>query len=192
MSKTGCEFWPSHRTSPMPKQTYLAVDLGAESGRVIAGVWDGRRMGMEEVHRFPNGPVHVNGTMRWDVLRLWAEIQSGIAAAQKNFGKSIVSVGVDTWGVDFVLLSKNSDLLGLPFHSRGRRTRGMPAKAFEVVPRAEIFASTGAQFMEINSLYQLLAFQQTNPELLETAERFLMMPDYFHWCMCGTKVGEFT
>ncbi|HKQ40450.1 MAG TPA: rhamnulokinase family protein [Verrucomicrobiae bacterium] len=176
----------------MPQQTFLAVDLGAESGRVIAGLWDGQVMRMEELHRFPNGPVHVNGTMRWDVLRLWAEIQNGIAVARRRFGKSIVSVGVDTWGVDFVLLSKSDELLGLPFHYRDQRTQGVLAKAFEIVPRTEIFAATGAQFMEINSLYQLLAFQAANPELLAVADRFLMIPDYFNSCLCGVSVTEFT
>jgi rhamnulokinase len=176
----------------MPQQTYLAIDLGAETGRVMAGLWDGRTMQMEELHRFPNGPVHVNGTMRWDVLRLWAEIQNGLAIARKKFGSGIVSVGVDTWGVDYVLLSKKSELLGLPYHYRDRRTRGMLAKAFEIVPRAAIFLNSGAQFMEINSLYQLLAFQQSNPELLNVVDRFLMMPDFFHWCLCGAKVSEFT
>ncbi|HTD86321.1 MAG TPA: rhamnulokinase family protein [Candidatus Binatia bacterium] len=176
----------------MPQQTYLAVDLGAESGRVIAGVWDGKTMRMEELHRFPNGPVHVNGTMRWDVLRLWAEIQNGIAAAQRKFGGNIVSVGVDTWGVDFVLLSKSDELLGLPFHYRDRRTQGMLAKALEIVPRNEIFAATGTQFMEINSLYQLLALHKNSPELLAVADRFLMIPDFINFCLCGVKVSEFT
>lgn len=176
----------------MPPQTYLAVDLGAESGRVIAGYWDGKTMRMEELHRFPNGPVHIDGTMRWDVVRLWAEIQKGVGIATERFGSSIASIGVDTWGVDYVLLSKSSELIGLPFHYRDGRTKGMLARALGIVPRAEIFAATGAQFMEINTLYQLLAFQQTNPDLLETADQFLMMPDYFHWRMCGAKVGEFT
>ena len=149
-------------------------------------------MRMEELHRFANESVHLNGTMRWDVLRLWAEIQNGIAAARKKFGAGIVSVGVDTWGVDFVLLSKSGELLGLPFHYRDRRTQGMLAKAFEIVPRNEIFAATGAQFMEINSLYQLLAFQKCSPELLAAADRFLMIPDFINCCLCGAKVGEFT
>jgi rhamnulokinase len=174
------------------QQIYIAVDLGAESGRVIAGLWDGKTMRMEELHRFSNGPVHVNGTMRWDVVRLWAEIQSGIALAKSKFGTTIVSIGVDTWGVDFVLLSKSGELLGLPFHYRDRRTQGMLAKAFEVVAREEIFGATGAQFMEINSLYQLLAFQKNSPELLRAADRFLMIPDFFNWRLCGAKVGEFT
>jgi rhamnulokinase len=158
----------------------------------MAGVWDGRRMRLEELHRFPNGPVHLAGTMRWDVLRLWSEIEQGLALAAKRFGKSVVSVGVDTWGVDFVLLSKTSELLGLPYHYRDARTRGMLDHAFSRVPRAEIFAATGLQFMEISSLYQLLALEQNNPELLAAADCFLMMPDFLHWCLCGSRVVEFT
>jgi len=176
----------------MAEQCYLGVDLGAESGRVMAGLWDGRRMRLEELHRFPNGPVHVAGTMRWDVLRLWSEVEQGLALAAKRFGKSIVSVGVDTWGVDFVLLSKSGELLGQPYHYRDARTRGMLGHAFSRVPRAEIFVATGLQFMEISSLYQLLALQRNNPELLAAADCFLMMPDFLHWCLSGSRVVEFT
>src|SRR5512133_57149 len=99
----------------MATRTYLAVDLGAESGRVIAGSWNGKKLALEELHRFPNVPVHIAGSMRWDVLRLWGDIQSGLRAARK-FGDSIVSVGADTWGVDYVLLSRQGDMLGQPFH----------------------------------------------------------------------------
>jgi rhamnulokinase len=130
--------------------------------------------------------------MRWDVMRLWSEIEQGLALAANRFGKSGVSVGVDTWGVDFVLLSKTDELLGQPYHYRDARTRGMLDHAFSRVPRAEIFAATGLQFMEISSLYQLLALQRNNPELLAAADCFLMMPDFLHWCMCGSRVVEFT
>src|SRR5438552_10266768 len=99
----------------MKEQCYLGVDLGAESGRVMAGLWDGKKMRLEELHRFPNGAVEIAGTLRWDVLRLWQEIQNGLTLAAKKFGNQIVSVGVDTWGVDFVLLSKNGEMLGLPY-----------------------------------------------------------------------------
>jgi rhamnulokinase len=176
----------------MAEQTYLGVDLGAESGRVMAGLWDGRRMRLVELHRFPNGPVHLAGTMRWDVLRLWAEIEEGLARAATRFGKSVVSVGVDTWGVDFVLLSKTGELLGQPYHYRDARTRGMLDYAFSRVPRAEIFAATGLQFMEISSLYQLLALHREHPELLDAADCFLMIPDFMHWCLCGSRAVEFT
>ena len=176
----------------MKRQCYLGVDLGAESGRVMAGLWNGKSMRLEEVHRFPNGPVEIGGTLRWDVLRLWSEIQAGLAAAALQYGKAVRSVGVDTWGVDFVLLSKSNEVLGQPFHYRDARTRGMMARAFKRVPRAEIFAATGLQFMELNTLYQLLATRRNNPELLEAADCLLMMPDFFHWCLSGARVAEFT
>src|ERR1043166_3234114 len=102
----------------MKDQCYLGVDLGAESGRVMAGLWNGKRMRLEELHRFPNGGIEIAGTLRWDVLRLWSEIQRGLAVASRTYGKAIRSVGVDTWGVDFALLSGGNELLGQPFHYR--------------------------------------------------------------------------
>ncbi len=176
----------------MAESCYLAIDLGAESGRLMAGLFNGKTVRLEEIHRFSNGPVHVAGTLRWDVIRLWSEIQVGLAKAASRFGQSIVSVGVDTWGVDYVLLSKTGEILGQPYHYRDARTSGMLDHAFSRVPRSEIFAQTGLQFMEINSLYQLLAMQQTNAPLLALADKFLMMPDFFHWLLCGSKVVEFT
>ena len=95
----------------MAEKVYLAIDLGAESGRVKAGIWNGKKIRLEEVHRFANGPVALAGTIRWDVLRLWSEIQHGLALAGKKFGRQIVSVGVDTWGVDFVLLNQQDEIL---------------------------------------------------------------------------------
>jgi rhamnulokinase len=176
----------------MSERVYLAVDLGAESGRVIAGLWNGKTIRLEEIHRFPNGPVMLAETMRWDVLRLWVEIQNGLALAGKKYGRSVVSVGADTWGVDFVLLNPKNEILGQPYHYRDARTRGMLAKAFRRVPRSEIFAETGLQFMELNSLYQLLALKAATPDLLEAADTLLMMPDFLHFCLCGSRVVEFT
>jgi rhamnulokinase len=176
----------------MSEQVYLGIDIGAESGRVMAGLWDGRRIRLEELHRFANGPVPVAGTMRWDVLRLWSEIQNGLTLAGKRFGKSVVSVGVDTWGVDFALLSKTGELLGQPYHYRDARTHGIFDVAFPRVPRAEIFAATGVQFMEINTLYQLIALRREHPEILDAAHTFLTMPDFFNWCLAGSRVCEFT
>jgi rhamnulokinase len=176
----------------MAEQVYLAIDLGAESGRVMAGLFDGQQVRLEEMHRFPNGPVHLADTMRWDLLRLWSEIQSGLAKAATRFGQSIISVGVDTWGVDFVMLSKTGEMLGQPYHYRDRRTQGVLEQTFQRVPREEIFSQTGLQFMEINSLYQLVAMNQSNGSLVELADRFLMIPDFFHWLLSGSRVVEFT
>lgn len=176
----------------MAEQVYLAIDLGAESGRVMAGHFDGKTIRLEELHRFPNGPVHVAETLRWDLLRLWSEIQTGLAKAASRFGQSIISVGVDTWGVDFVLLSKTGEMLGQPYNYRDPRTRGVMEQTFQRVPRSEVFAQTGLQFMEINSLYQFIAMSRTNRELVEMADRFLMIPDFFHWLLSGSRVVEFT
>lgn len=176
----------------MKQQVYLGVDLGAESGRVMAGLWNGKTICLEELHRFPNGPVSWADSLRWDVLKLWSEIQTGLTLAAKKYGKSIVSVGVDTWGVDFVLLTKNGEILGQPYHYRDARTVGMMDEAFKTVPRAEIFSHTGLQFMELNTLYQLLALKKKNPDLLKAADCLLLMPDFLHWCLCGVRCVEFT
>ncbi len=176
----------------MKQQVYLGVDLGAESGRVIAGLWDGKTMQLEELHRFANGGVPIADTLRWNTVGLWSEIQQGLTLAGRKFGKGVTSVGVDTWGVDFALLSKSGELLGQPFHYRDARTNGMFQAAFERVPRQEIFAETGLQFMEINSLYQLLALRKNSPEILAAAETFLMMPDFLNYCLSGARVCEFT
>ena len=176
----------------MEKKVYLAVDLGAESGRVMAGIWNGSKLRLEEVHRFATGGTMLGESLRWNVLRLWGEIESGLTIAGKKYGKQIVSVGADTWGVDFVLLNKQDEILGQPYHYRDARTRGALSRTFKKVPRAEIYAQTGLQFMELNSLYQLLAWQERSPAILEATDTLLFMPDFFHWAMCGAKRAEFT
>ena len=175
----------------MPR-TYLAIDLGAESGRVVAGLWNGKTIQLEELHRFPNGPVHLGNSLRWNVLGLWAETQKGLALAAKKYGKDVVSVGADTWGVDYVLLTAGQEMLGQPFAYRDARTNGMMERAFKRVPRSDIFRQTGLQFMQFNTLFQLLAQKHSNPFLLETADVLLMMPDFIHWALCGSRVVEFT
>lgn len=176
----------------MSSKIYLAIDLGAESGRVIAGILDQGRIRLDEVHRFPNGPVPLAGTRRWDVLRLWNDILEGLAKGAQRYGSDIVSVGVDTWGVDYVLLSAKNEILGQPYNYRDPRTHGLMQQSFSRVPRKEIFGQTGLQFMEINTLYQLIAMQLQDPELLGMADHFLLMPDFFHWLLCGSRVVEFT
>ncbi|MDI9373587.1 MAG: rhamnulokinase [Verrucomicrobiota bacterium] len=172
--------------------TYLAIDLGAESGRLVAGRWNGKTIRLEEIHRFPNGPVYLGDSLRWDVVRLWAEIQNGLSLAARKYGPGIVSVGADTWGVDYVLLDERDEMLGQPFAYRDARTNGMMEKAFRKVPRAKIFAQTGLQFMQFNTLFQLLAHKQGAPKMLERADALLLMPDFIHWALCGSRVVEFT
>ena len=176
----------------MNEKIYLAVDCGAESGRVMAGIWDGAKMRLEELHRFPTGITPIGGTKRWDIARIWGEVERGLTLAAKRFGNAIVSVGADTWGVDYVLIDKAGELIEQPWNYRDARTHGMLEKVKSRVSHEEIFAASGAQFMEINTLYQLLASHEREPAVLASADRFLMIPDYLHFKMCGARVGEFT
>jgi rhamnulokinase len=176
----------------MKRKVYLAVDLGASSGRVLAGKFDGHDLDLEEVHRFANGPVNVNGRLYWRTFELWANILVGLREAGRRYGASIVSVGVDAWGVDFGLLDCRGELLGAPVAYRDARTQGAFDRAFAVVPREEIFAETGLQFMELNTLYQLLAAQRLGSPPLDRAGLMLFMPDLFHWMLTGEAANEQT
>ena len=176
----------------MSEQTYLAVDLGASSGRVLAGLFDGERLRLEEVHRFENGPVDAAGSLYWNYLGLWQQIVAGLRLAGGAYGDRVQSIGVDTWGVDFALLGRGDTLLGNPYSYRDHRTTGMMEAALARVSREEIFAATGLQFMSFNTLYQLLAMRLQQSPLLDMAETFLMMPDLFHWLLTGVKTNEAT
>ena len=170
---------------------YLALDLGAESGRAIVATLEADRLALKEVHRFGNGPVRLPDGLHWDVLRLWSEIKAGIAAAIKG-GAKPVGIGLDTWGVDFALLDKNGALLGNPFHYRDARTDDMMDAVFQCISRDEIFAQTGIQFMQLNTLYQLYAMVRTKSPLFDVADRFVTIPDLFNYWLSGKITNEFT
>jgi rhamnulokinase len=170
--------------------TFLAIDLGAESGRGILGSLAGDQLLLEEVHRFPNGPVRMLDTLHWDLPQLWANIKTAIGkAAEKS---DLDGCGVDTWGVDFALVGKGDTLLGNPVHYRDKRTDGMMDLAFSKLSRERIYEITGLQFLPFNSVYQLLAMRQAGSPLLDMAETFLMMPDVITWLMTGRRVCEST
>ena len=171
---------------------FLAVDLGAESGRVILGKLDAGRLQLEEVHRFANGPVSTPDGLHWDALRLWSEIKAGIGMAVHKYGNQIAGIGLDTWGVDFGLLDHNGALLGNPYHYRDSRNDGMLEQAFTRMPRETIFEQTGIQFMQINTLYQLLSMVNSKASALPAAETLLMMPDLFNYWLTGVKASEFS
>ena len=172
-------------------QRFLAFDLGAESGRGVLGHFDGERLTLEELHRFPNGGIRVLDSLHWDVLRLWNEIKATLSiCSQRNIGLS--GIGIDTWGVDFALLGRSDVLLGFPYHYRDSRTDGMLEEAFRRLPRATLFERSGCQFLQINTLYQLLSMVVQQSPLLEIAETFLMIPDLFNFWLTGRKVCEFT
>jgi rhamnulokinase len=176
----------------MNTRNYLAVDLGAESGRTIVGHLDDGQLTLTETHRFSNGPVRLPDGMHWDVLRLWSEIKAGIGISSEKFSKHIDSIGLDTWGVDFALLDSQGALLSNPFHYRDERTDGMLEEAFKRMPRAEIFSKTGIQFMQINTLYQLLAMATSKSPLLDVAKTFVTIPDLFNYWLSGEITNEFT
>ncbi len=169
---------------------HAAVDLGAESGRVVVGRFDGERLGLDEVHRFANAPVRVRGTLHWDVLRLWADVEAGLRRA--GAAGAITSVAVDTWGVDFGLLDECGRLLANPVHYRDRRTDGVPERVFGLVPRHEVYATTGIQVMPINTLYQLASMALARDPLLAQARRLLLIPDLMTNWLSGTEVAEYT
>jgi rhamnulokinase len=175
----------------MSTKKILAFDLGAESGRGLVASFDGERLGLEVVYRFPNGAVPTLDTLHWDVLGLWREMLTGLRKAEAEHGR-LASMGVDTWGVDFAFLGKDGNLLGNPRHYRDPHTETIMDAAFAKVPRAEIFRRTGIQFMRFNSLYQLLAMMRDRSPLLDMAETMLFIPDLFHYWMTGIKANEYT
>ena len=175
----------------MAKSTnYLAIDLGAESGRAMLGALDEKGLSLSEIHRFSNNPVWLPDGLHWDVLRLWSDIKAGITAVQRQ--AEIRSIGLDTWGVDFALLNKQGALLANPYHYRDNRTDGMMAEAFRRMSREQIFELTGIQFMPINSLYQLLAMVTKKSPILCAANTFLTIPDLFNYWLSGQIACEET
>ncbi len=177
----------------MTKTTnFLAFDLGAESGRAVIGRFDGQQLSLEEVHRFSNGSTRVKNNLYWNALSLFSEMKRGLAKTVQKHEGQLLAFGLDTWGVDFGLLDRAGQLIGNPYHYRDSRTDGMVEKAFEIVPREEIFEQTGIQFMQLNSLFQLLAMAQQKSPALELAETLLMMPDLFNYWFTGQKASEFT
>lgn len=176
----------------MATRNYLAVDLGAESGRAIVGALDGNKLILTETYRFPNGPVRRPDGLHWDAQNLWAEIKAGLAASSSKFNNQIDCLGLDTWGVDFALLDRNKSLLFDPFHYRDDRTKGMLIEAFTRMTRKDIFFQTGNQFMQINTLYQLLAMSVQKSPMFEKAETFLTIPDLFNYWLSGEITNEFT
>ena len=170
---------------------YLAMDIGASSGRhMLASMKDGK-MQLEEVYRFPNGMDDKNGTLCWNVERLFTEIKNGLKKC-KEIGKLPVSMAIDTWGVDYVLLDKDDRILGDTVGYRDSRTEGMDEKVYEVIPQDELYARTGIQKQIFNTVYQLMAVKESHPEYLEQAESILMIPDYFHFLLTGVKKNEYT
>ncbi|MHC4643353.1 MAG: FGGY family carbohydrate kinase [Planctomycetota bacterium] len=173
-------------------KTYIAVDLGAESGRVMLGSISADKLTLEEVHRFSNGPVEENGTLRWDFEGLLEEIKTGIVKAVKQARGEISGIGVDSWGVDFGLLDAEGKLIEKPYHYRDSRTNEMLDKAFELMSKREIYENTGIQFMQLNSLYQVLAMRLANSDALSKTKQLIFIGDLFSYFLCGKAFGEYS
>lgn len=168
----------------------LAFDFGASSGRAIIGCFDGDKITLEEVHRFSNDPVSVGGTVYWDVLRLFYEIKQGIIKAKIAGGFD--SIGIDTWGVDFGLIDSEGKLMENPVHYRDTRTAGLVDEAFKTMPKEKLYGITGIQFMELNTLFQLIALKKYRPWMLERADKMLFMPDLFGYMLTGKMCAEYS
>lgn len=170
---------------------YLAFDLGASSGRAIIGHFDGERITLEEVHRFANGPVTIDGHLHWDFDALWAEIKAGLKAALATGGE-LSGIAVDTWGVDYCYLDPDGKFIGQPFHYRDPRTDGAMEWTFQRIDKAEIYRLTGSQFLPLNSLYQLAASRRDNDVRIRKAAQLLFMPNAFTYMLCGDRSAEYT
>ena len=168
----------------------LAFDFGASSGRAIIGCFDGDKITLEEVHRFSNDPVSVGGTVYWDVLRLFYEIKQGIVKAKIAGGFD--SIGIDTWGVDFGLIDSEGKLMENPVHYRDARTAGLVDEAFKTMPKEKLYGVTGIQFMELNTLFQLISLKKYRPWMLERADKMLFMPDLFGYMLTGKMCAEYS
>jgi rhamnulokinase len=171
--------------------SFLAADLGAESGRVMVGRFDGGRLSLSEAHRFDSRPVPLPDGLHTDVLRIFTEIQHGLAAAARS-GEELAGVGVDTWGVDFALLDGAERLLANPYHYRDCLGSGVLERTLARVGRAEIFAATGIQLLELNTLFQLVLLKERGAAELAAARRLLMMPDLFACWLSGRAANEYT
>ena len=175
----------------MATKYYLAIDIGASSGRHILSSYENGKLVLEEVHRFWNGMDDVDGTLCWDVDRLFNEIIAGMKKC-KEIGKVPESVGIDTWGVDYVLLDKDDKIVGQTVGYRDHRTDGIDEELYKVIPEKELYARTGIQKAIFNTIYQLYALKKQHPEDLEKASAMLMIPDYFHFKLCGNKIQEYS
>lgn len=172
------------------KKTYLAVDLGGGSGRVLAGEFDGQRIELHELNRFANTPLELPDGRHWNVTGIYLDVVAGLRLAARRYGKDVISMGIDTWGVDYGLLDADGHLLGLPFQYRDHRTDGMMEKAFSIVPRKELYQATGIQMMFFNTAFQLLSETAQRSPLLQHAKDLLFTPDLLGYWLTGQKTHE--
>ncbi len=170
---------------------YLAVDIGASSGRHMIGYLEKGKIQLEEVYRFENGMANKDGKLLWDTGHLFAEIINGMIKC-REIGKIPESMSIDTWAVDYVLLDEKDQVIGDTYGYRDGRTNGCDKEVYRIIPENDLYAGTGIQKQIFNTIYQLMADKTKRPEVLERAKTFLMLPDYFQFCLTGKKVSEYT
>lgn len=170
---------------------YLAVDIGASSGRHILGWLEGGKLQMQEVYRFPNGLTERGGQMCWDAEALEKHLLAGMVACKKE-GRIPSYMAIDTWGVDYALLDENGKRIGELVGYRDSRTNGIDAEVYSRVPEKELYERTGIQKLSFNTVYQLMAQKKMHPEQLQRAKTFLMIPDYLNYCLTGICAVEYT
>jgi rhamnulokinase len=171
---------------------FLAFDLGAESGRAVLGELKDERITLEVIHRFRTEGLIMLGTRQWDLARIYEEMCTGLAICAREHGPELDGIGVDTWGVDFGLIARDGGVLANPVHYRDKRNEGMMEYAFGIVPRAELYAATGIQFLPFNTVYQLLSLTKAKSPLLEVGETLLLMGDLFGYLLSGVRACEYT
>jgi rhamnulokinase len=171
---------------------FIAFDLGAESGRAVVGALDGGRIDLTEIHRFPTGGTEILETLYWDVLRFYDNLREALALYGRDYGRALGGIGIDTWGVDFGLFDAHGALVANPVHYRDARTDGMMDEAFRRMPREEIFRHTGIQFLQLNTIFQLLSLVVARSPWLAATRRLLLMPGIFNYFLTGRQVAEFT
>jgi len=170
----------------------LAIDLGASSGRGIIGEFDGKKLSLRENHRFTNDPVNINGSFMWDILRIFFEIKNSLRKCAVSDDKDIKTIGIDTWGVDFGLLDKTGRLIENPYHYRDSRTDDINIEAYKRIPRDKLYDITGLQYMQFNTIFQLLALSVQRPHVFDNAETLLFTPDLLNYFLTGIKKTEYT
>ncbi len=172
---------------------YLAYDLGASSGRAMVGyISENQKLTLEEIHRFPTGMINVNDSWHWNIFNFFQEMKTALKKTVQIHGSDLKTMAIDTWGVDFGLLSKNSEILGLPYAYRDNRTEGIPEAFFKNIEKEKVYELTGVEVMQINSLYQLYAMVKSGSPLLDAAESLLFIPDLLNFLFTGVKATEFS
>ena len=174
------------------ERKFIGFDLGAESGRCVVGVLKDQNLELHEVYRFTTHNIQYQNGFYWDILAIFQELVEGLRRAKKKFSSQFDGIGIDTWGVDYVLIDSDERILGYPHHYRDSRTDTIMEEAFKIVSKENIYSNTGIQFAKFNTLFQLLAEKKNRLNLLNCSDKILLMPDFLNFLLTGEKKAEYT